>query len=47
MEKLSMGEYGLVVWGAYAAAFVVLGILAFTSLRALRRELAALKVLKD
>lgn len=36
MEKLSMGEYGLLVWAAYAVAALVLGGVAWVSWRGLK-----------
>jgi len=44
MEKLSMGEYTLVVWAAYLVAFVLLGGCAALSLRGLRQ---AQKILRE
>jgi heme exporter protein CcmD len=38
MEKLSMGEYTLVVWAAYALAAVVLIGIAWISISALKKS---------
>lgn len=43
MEKLSMGEYGAVVWAAYGTAFIVLAAVTWASLRGFKYARKSLK----
>lgn len=46
-EFLDMGGYASFIWPSYAVTFLVLGVLAVTSWRAMRRSEAELKELQD
>lgn len=46
MEKLSMGEYGAVIWAAYAVALLVLGAVSWVSWRGLKQAQRSLAELE-